>query len=470
MVSISAIQTSFIAIIFVVSMTQTACVSLTPSHSALQALFTVRGAEQTASVRVIARAASCPQITWDDHAPHAMAVRVAADSDPIPTVANPLDRAAARFDVLTCEATWPLGARRAHVLGQRLTAPVKDPQTIVIIADTGCRMKAADNAFQACNDASKWPFAQIASSAVAQNPDLVVHIGDMHYRESPCPSGNAGCAGSPWGYGFDTWNADLFEPGKALLSAAPWVFVRGNHESCARAGQGWFRFIDAQAFSPARSCNDPARDLDADFSDPYAVTIAADTQLIVFDSSKSNAKAYSAKDPAFVRYVADMDKVKGIAKHAAQNIFLSHHPVLAVAPSRADALPKLGGSAGLQSVLSNHFGSRLFPDSVGVAMHGHLHYFESLSFTSDHPASIVMGNSGSANEGRIPQRLPVSFEPYPKAVVSHYAARSDYGFAVLKRADASAAHQWTLTEFTAAGKAVVRCAVSANVSHCVDLD
>lgn len=440
------------------------------SDTNLQALFTVRGTGQTANVRAVTRAADCPQIAWDDQAPQAMRVRAAADMNPVSSAATQLERRKAVFGVLTCEADWPQGARHAQVMGHRLMAPVKDPQTIVIIADTGCRMKAADNAFQACNDASQWPFAQVANSAAAQNPDLVVHIGDLHYRESPCPVGNLGCAGSPWGYGFDTWNADLFEPGKALLKAAPWVFVRGNHESCARAGQGWFRFVDAQPFSPERSCDDPARDLQADFSDPYAVNIAPDAQFIVFDSSKSSGRAYGVNDPAFARYATDMEKVKEIAKHAAQNIFLSHHPVLAVAPSRADSPPKAGGSGGLQSVLSSQFGNRLFPDSIGVLMHGHLHYFESLSFASNHPASLVMGNSGSANEGRIAQQLPVSFEAYPGAVLRHYAARSDYGFAVLKRATSCEPNAWTLTAFTAAGKALVRCTVADQLSQCVDLD
>ncbi len=60
--------------------------------------------------------------------------------------------------------------------------------------------------------------------------------------------GNAhDCAGSPWGYGWDAWNADFFTPAAPLLAAAPWAAVRGNHESCARAGQGWWRFLDGHA-------------------------------------------------------------------------------------------------------------------------------------------------------------------------------------------------------------------------------
>ena len=70
------------------------------------------------------------------------------------------------------------------------------------------------------------------------HPDLVVHVGDYHYRENACPAGDAGCSTSPWGYGWDAWDADFFTPAKRLLAVAPWIVVRGNHESCDRAGQG----------------------------------------------------------------------------------------------------------------------------------------------------------------------------------------------------------------------------------------
>ncbi len=72
----------------------------------------------------------------------------------------------------------------------------------------------------------------------------MIHVGDYVYRETPCPEGNTTCAGSPWGYGWDVWNADFFEPAAPLLANAPWLVVRGNHENCARAGEGWLRFLD----------------------------------------------------------------------------------------------------------------------------------------------------------------------------------------------------------------------------------
>src|SRR5205807_8709800 len=64
----------------------------------------------------------------------------------------------------------------------------------------------------------------------------------------------SGCAGSPSGYGYDAWHVDFFGPAAPLFAASPWVMVRGNHEDCSRAGEGWFRFLDRAPMESA--CRD----------------------------------------------------------------------------------------------------------------------------------------------------------------------------------------------------------------------
>src|SRR5262249_24362962 len=150
--------------------------------------------------------------------------------------------------------------------------PKRHPHRIVTLSDTGCRLLIGDP-WQACNDPQEWPFRQIAETAARFEPDLVLHVGDYQYRENECLPDRGGCQGSPWGYGWDTWNADLFTPGAKLLAAAPWIMVRGNHEECARAGQGWYRFLDTQPYESIRTCNDPANDAIANYNTPYAVPI-----------------------------------------------------------------------------------------------------------------------------------------------------------------------------------------------------
>jgi len=433
-----------------------------------EAVYTVQ-AEGQPIVRALTRSATCPAIEWDGKSSQTMTPRATASTEPVRGDSKQSDTKEADFDVLTCEARWPAGTKSGRIEGIAVPAPKTNIQRIVIIADTGCRMKASENAFQPCNDPVKWPFAQVAKSAALKKPDLVIHIGDIHYRESPCPEGNAGCAKAPWGYGFDAWQADFFHPAKPLLAAAPWVFVRGNHESCSRAGQGWFRFIDAQDWSQARSCNKPANDDDADYSEPYAVSVDADSQFIVYDSSRTNGKPFLSTDLSYSKYTAQLKAVNQLSEQKAHSFFMSHHPLLAVVSGKAGSNFKLAGNEGLQSVFVAQYPERLFPDGVSVAMHGHVHLFEAISFKSKHPVSLVLGNSGSANEGSVPESLPMDTALFKGAEIDDYIGRADYGFITLDRVGKPAKGEWKLTEFDTLGQAVIECALADGKSRCTKL-
>ena len=430
------------------------------------AVFTVQAEGKSAIARVVTRAATCPAIVWNGKYAQSMTVRAAPATVAVRGDSAQSDSKPAVFDVLTCEANWPQGITSARVGQQVVPAPRAGINRIVLIADTGCRMKGSEKAFQPCTDVKSWPFAQVSKSAAALKPDLVVHIGDIHYRESPCPANMAACANSPWGYGADAWQADFFDPAKSLLAVAPWIFVRGNHETCTRAGQAWFRYIDTQPWTLQRSCNEPANDGDADFSEPYAVALDAFSQFIVFDSSQSSGKAYQAGDAAFAKYADEMKTVERLSKNKQSSIFLSHHPLQAVAPAKEGDGFKAAGSKGLQSVFSTVYPERLFPDGVTLAMHGHVHLFESISFKGAQPASFILGNAGSANEGKVPTSLPPGTELYPGAEVQDYAARAEYGFATLERQKGKPDGRWLLTEYTEMGKPVMRCMVADGKSHC----
>jgi hypothetical protein len=432
-------------------------------------VYTVQAEGQHAVIRVLTRAASCPALHWNGKLTKTMTPRAIPANIPIRGDSAQSDTKEAAFDVLTCEATWPSDAKQVKVAGQTVPAPQSQIKRIVIIADTGCRMKGSENAFQPCNDPLKWPFAQVAQSAAALKPDLVIHIGDIHYRESPCPEGNSGCANAPWGYGYDAWKADFFNPAAPLLAAAPWVFVRGNHESCARAGQGWFRFLDTQPWRQKRSCNDPANDSDADYSAPYAVPIDANSQVIVYDSSRTSGKPFLTTDLSFSKYTAQLKVVDQLSKQKANSFFLSHHPLLAVIASKSEKKFKFAGNEGLQSVFSASYPERLFPDGVSVAMHGHVHLFEAISFKSKHPVSLVMGNAGSANEGGVPASLPQGTELVKGAEIEDYIGRADFGFATLDRADSKINGDWILTEYTPSGQPVIKCTISGSKSRCAHL-
>ncbi len=440
--------------------------ALESTASELESVYTVQAPQGQWVVRALTHAAQCPGIAWDGHSPVAMQVRAPQATLPVRSDAAQADSKSSVFDVTSCEANWPAQAQTARIEGQVVPAPPKQIQRILIVADTGCRMKTSENSFQECNDADKWPFAQIAQSAAKLKPDLVVHIGDVHYRESPCPLGNTGCANASWGYGWDAWRDDFFKPAAPLLASAPWLFVRGNHESCFRAGQGWFRFLDASPYTTARNCNEPANDLQGDFSEPFTAAISEQAQFIVFDSAKSSGKAYNPADPAFAKYKSQLHIAAQLAKLKPESFFINHHPLLAAAPGKDPKKFKAGGSAGLQSVFETVVPDRLFPAGVTVAMHGHVHLFEAISFQSNHPVSLVMGNSGSLNEGHAPHAIAPTDRIYKDAVVDNYASRSEYGFATLDRSVVSGQESWQLTEYTPQGQAVIRCHIQNGKSRC----
>ena len=425
----------------------------------IYAAYTVEGAAGSLSARVLTRAAACPAVDLDGRQ-EAMRVRAPAETVPVRSGGAQPDAKPAAFPLLTCELDIASGVRHARVGQHALALPVQAPRRIVVIGDTGCRLKQSDGQFQSCLDNASWPFAQVARSAAAAKPDLVIHVGDFHYRESPCPAAEAGCAGSPWGYGQDTWSADFFDPARTLLASAPWVFVRGNHETCTRAGQGWFRFLDSGAWGPERSCNDPAHDAQADFSPPYAVPLGGDTQLIVFDSAMSGGKAYPATAPAYRVYAAQLEQVDRLAAQAGHSIFLSHHPVLGLAPGK-DGGAKPSG-LGLPSVMRGLHPGTLFSPGVELAVHGHVHLFEALSFETGHPATLVAGNSGSLAEGALPAHLENPRLPFDDTLINDFATRTGFGFALLERTG----EHWNITEYDQDGVALIGCTLERRTLKC----
>ena len=162
----------------------------------------------------------CPTITINGGTPVQMNLRAAATTSLALRSVNTPPAKPALFPVSSCEYPLPAGATSAVVAGQSLPLPKANPTKIVVIGDTGCRLQNG-NGTQSCNDPNPngtdtpYPFAAVAALAAAQNPDLVLHVGDYAYRDNPCPAGQGyNCGGSPWGFGWDTWQADLFAPGR----------------------------------------------------------------------------------------------------------------------------------------------------------------------------------------------------------------------------------------------------------------
>ena len=308
-------------------------------------------------VRIVTAAPSCPPIGVD------------GVSRPTTERAPPT----ASFPNRVCAAPLRADDRRVVAGGLSLRAPRPRPDRIVIVGDSGCRMKGG--VYQSCGDASAWPFPRIAALAAARKPDLVIHLGDYYYRENSCPAWAANaCADSPYGDRWATWKAEVFDPATPLLAAAPWVFARGNHETCDRGGGGWSRMLDAGP--KASGCI------------PHSATFAVDLGdviLWVVDSSEIGDFLPSRADTA--AFAARVAPVLDAARPV-RGWIVTHKPPWN--PSRFGDLVADGQvNATERAALKGRDLS-----AVELVMSGHVHNFSSVSFREARPAQLVVGTGG----------------------------------------------------------------------------
>ncbi len=297
-----------------------------------------------------------------------------------------VDSPSAAFPVRVCETSIGAGAKTASMeingKPQPLALPVANPRRIVVIGDTGCRIKdpgaaGAKGEIQDCEDPAKWPFKQLSETAAAEKPDLVIHVGDYMYRETPCPE-PAKC-GTVYGYDWPAWNADFFAPAADLLRAAPWIFVRGNHEECGRAWQGFYFFLDPRAFSQLSPCASP-------YTDPYVVKLGKQ-HFAVLDSALANDT--SAQPDQVSEYAKQF---RSIAAQGAEGAWLvTHRPIWAFRTVGGKPSPV---NATLEAAWDKADVKR---SEISLVVAGHVHLFELLSFQpeSKMPPQMVVGDSGT---------------------------------------------------------------------------
>lgn len=453
-----------------VSWLMQACTSTLPASTVqrtgepvkLQAAWLQYGEQGQLSLRAITTAATCPGYKQDGQV---LTMQLRAPAETVAqrkTVSSAELSKASAFPVLTCEASLP--AQTQHVsLAHYNWQVAARINKILVIGDTGCRTQASSNYYQACNDSQQWAFEAMVAEAVKHKPDLIIHVGDYHYRENACPDTQPACKDTPWGYGWDTWQADFFKPAQALLGAAPWIFVRGNHETCQRGGQGWWRFLDPRPLLAGRDCNLAQNDGQGDFSPPYAVPFLTGSgerqQVIVFDSAKVGYKVLSQQEISWQTYQQQMRQVDLLSQQAGFNLFINHHPILGLASERRkDGQLKIyPGNEVLQDVMHSLQAERLFPQNVQMTLAGHVHIFEALSFASDHPAQLVSGNGGSSLDLPLPMPLPGGTQVSPHAKIENFINSNAVGFLLMQ----SQGKEWQIQAWDKDGRNYANC-LSAN--------
>ena len=461
---------------------------------------------------VVENAASCPTLALASGAQQAMTPR-----------AKPLLGQFA--GVLVCETVYPWDQPASVVLeGTRHNLPVvrkATPRRIVVLGDSGCRGQTERRPQSCVGDGYDkiWPFGVVSAEGAQDRPDLIVHVGDYNYRGTPhrlvLPRGLTGyrrtvtvdvfdtgdlddedddpgfpigpgywsqnIAGSPRPDNWPDWRDDFFIPSSRLLAAAPWVFTRGNHELCSRAGPGWFYLLDAgsdllggaraQGHCPpqlpagwrAGAWPDPALPFDGQRfptlpTPPFRLKLDG-LDLVVFDSSDAGDAIVYARDHYIEQYrrVAAM-----LTENATPAWLLTHWPIWGVV-HRAKGIPAPDPDYGFINVTQQLAVSHVFP--AGLPAHlkavvsGHMHRFQATGFDGRRPPQLVVGTGGMELSSSRPvpapeePKRPIPVRGFDRAT-GYVVGLSDFGAMEMRVGEGG---EWTSVLVGLAGQALAAC-------------
>lgn len=446
---------------------------------------------------------------------------------------SPIDNTFSAFKATTvCEAKMPTGAMIATIGSEKVPARVPTVvRSFGVIGDTGCRMKKTID--QDCDVPELWPLPKIANSLAAQRPDVVLFLGDFFYREFICdPSKTLTCGTSPapldvnFDYNSTTnpfpkyafsdsdygWAADVLTPMKALLQQAPLVIARGNHESCARGGNGFFKYFDPHlgniqmcAPVPVMDPSNPTQQLEKNghkqwttagplFTDSWTTSfqIGSNRYLRVavvdsayggeFDVTTSTLPALTAK----YQQAADLTKrdvlVNGVVP---ENWLMMHQPLFGL-----DCAPdtiSVGGQDKFaddckwvsETQTASAYG---LIDNYKLILSSHIHLAQAVQIPGQ-AAQLVIGDGGSKlqaegnarypstigygplqyPDGNLVAGLPAGYNAYP--IPTSIWTERRFGYAITKPLAKNGDWQWK--HYTPEGKEFATCLQSDQKVSCL---
>jgi len=349
------------------------------------------------------------------------------------------------FPVIVCEGRIAFTATSILRLTDGtldLPMPVLKPERVAVLGDSGCKLGSSD--YHCDSGSPAEPFQSLATAAARKQPDLVLHMGDYNYRGTVGPilfsqSGkNPGPPVEKWPYdagdfsttseqceqnadaGFysqnalnsnapdvwDNWRDDFFRPAQDLLSAAPWIAVRGNHELCSRSGPGYFYFLDpssnlgeGQRHCPQAKAEAPPFE-NVLLPEPYTVSLG-DLAVVVLDSA--NACDYFTNPNFLPSYVEQMQQVDAAVDALPDGVaawMVSHRPIFGAQRYDSRGSVACAGSdqwacTGQTLQAAVRAGPGKLPERFDLLLAGHMHRFQSTSFPDgSRPPMIVVGTSG----------------------------------------------------------------------------
>ncbi len=438
--------------------------------------WTQLGAGGSISLRaIVAAAGECPTAIVDGSA-RPLLPRARANI-PLDAKANDNPAFDPEFAVTSCELDLPASAHEASIDGQAMALPRPDVRRIVVIGDTGCRIKVPANApgdpIQDCASSADWPFQRIALAAARTRPDLVIHLGDFHYREycdNPAVCSPIREQGVVIGYDWAGWDADFFTPAQPLLAAAPWVVVRGNHEDCDRGGEGWMRFLSPLPYAACgqQRYKTDSRSLLANnrTADAYRIDLERGPSLVIADNAAHEDYRPAAATPLDVEiFERTLRALISPPARTAPVWLLLHRPIW------YDLLDATAPPNALQTVLAGKL-----PANVEFVFAGHEHAFQTINFSpsadpvnypTGRPAQVLVGASGTQLEAFDPQsplyerkvgvggreRAQPDGRLYDDVAASSGIVINRYGFLLLERDDRG----WAARLLDPDGKTINHC-------------
>jgi hypothetical protein len=219
--------------------------------------------------------------------------------------------------------------------------------------------------------------------------------------------------------------------------------VRGNHEDCARGGEGWFQLLDngrAPLACPATAA-------------PMVVDVGGLT-LYVLDSS--GTEDTSAPPGAVAMFAAQLDALK---THPPGNPawIVTHRPIWGL------ALGKVGPAVLEVPINATEQAAARGRDLAGVAMvvSGHIHHFASFDFHGDRPPQLIVGTGGDVGEPGDSPRF-IDGEVGLGGMRAQRFGFDRYGFLVLNRAGAS----WSGTFYDVHDRPIAVCRLAGRKLDC----
>lgn len=316
-----------------------------------------------------------------------------------------------RFDDATiCQASLPKDTAVVRSTNGIINIPTS-PQKIVIMGDTGCRLRNQNGKgpIQNCDDDKEWPFSRLMRSAEKENADLIIHVGDYHYRESCTDPVKCKNFQGTLGYGYKPWAADFLTPAGNVLRQKPWIFGRGNHEDCNRAHEGFNKLL-----SPVgeEACVD---------AQETRYTSFGDFLIVNFDNASVDDKPIEMKSEAGKALRARYKKmVETIDARPEKEVWLIiHRPIWGLAPSWSGP-----GVSPVNINMEAIVRELPLPKKVKMVYAGHIHAFQIAQ--GNHPPEMIIGESGTALDY-------FSAEAMKLVPAGHTVFPADHGYALLEK-------------------------------------